>query len=588
MAPPPAEPAWQQGGGGGPSPRMMMTMMMSDSDSRAGLSHALAQLPKPKRPMTAYNFFVRAERKLVISMGVPAYETMMMTRDIAATAATNGTGTCSAKGSGNGAGHGKEEGARPAASAGGATSGALSTAWNSARASASPSTAHAVTGSSSDGPAVESGKISKTNNGNDNAKSSPKTSAGTSPAPNRPAAIPFELMGKIIGRSWKRVPPDDLKRYQALAIADMERYEREKNIYAAKVESVRAAWARRYAEQDQQGAAGAHAVTERSSFCDSDSKALGGIIKCLTREQINLLLQIPNNSRSAQCATSLAPVVRPSTVTTTAAMMAADSARQESTASITSNSASDTSNTKSDEKFGSLLPLFLAQSQQISQLQAQVGMMSSQQQQQSDRQEGTLETHPRQEQASLPKQQLLPFSPMPQSLPQYPSQRATTSPDQVQLMLQQQALGVLYQQSQLPPVMGAQPPQPEINFPNASLMIPTDPSALLASQGMPMAQAMNPALMNRFPLPANMVGVDVSSNSGFNTNSNGNDSDSSTSILAALADPSALLASQGMPMGQTSQGVNPAVPMMMFPPTASMTNDSAPSHPGQMFNGNNS
>ena len=166
---------------------------------------------------------------------------------------------------------------------------------------------------------------------------------------------------------------------------------------------------------------------------------------------------------------------------------------------------------------------------------------------------------------------------LPQSLPQYPSQGATTSPDQVKLMLQQQALGVLYQQSQLPPVMGAQPPQPEINFPNASLMIPTDPSALLASQGMPMTQAMNPALMNRFPLPANMVGVDVSSNS-----------DSSTSILAALADPSALLASQGMPMGQTSQGVNPAVPMMMFPPTASMTNDSAPSHPGQMFNGNNS
>ena len=47
------------------------------SDDDEGLSYAISKLPKPKRAMTAYNFFFQAERKKLIDMGLEAYEAMM-------------------------------------------------------------------------------------------------------------------------------------------------------------------------------------------------------------------------------------------------------------------------------------------------------------------------------------------------------------------------------------------------------------------------------------------------------------------------------------------------------------------------------
>ena len=173
------------------------------------LSYAISQLPKPKRPMTAYNFFVQTERKKIVDMGLDAYNEAMA-----------GGGGASASGGGGG----------------GAASGTTSSAATATTTTTSGTCA-------SEPPSSEEATSTSTSTG-----------TGTNTTNNTPKPgekISFEVMGKTIGRSWKQVPPDDLKRYQALAEADMRRYEREKNIYAAEVDSVRVAWARREALRRQ-------------------------------------------------------------------------------------------------------------------------------------------------------------------------------------------------------------------------------------------------------------------------------------------------------------------------------------------------
>ena len=46
-----------------------------DPDSYSG--HLISKIPKPKRPMTSYNFFFQAERKKILDVGLEAYNAMM-------------------------------------------------------------------------------------------------------------------------------------------------------------------------------------------------------------------------------------------------------------------------------------------------------------------------------------------------------------------------------------------------------------------------------------------------------------------------------------------------------------------------------
>ena len=276
------------------------------SDDDEELSYAISQLPKPKRAMTAYNFFFQAERKKLIEMGLEAYEAMMSGR-----------------------------------------------------------------------PPPDPEKCSK-------------------------ERVPFQLIGKIIGKYWKLISADDLKRYQMLANEDAKRYERERKIYAAEVASVRDAWNR----QDQAGGKGGSPprslgqsiFTEsgQQSTCSSghsqgigsgSDEALNQIIQTLTEEQIQLLLSLQNRQKQNQQPSQypqqdlqghnplLAPVIEQLQLTLPPPSVVTANPSPASAIGVSSAPSGFNGNTD-------LASILLQQSQQLSLIQDQVNMLNQLQNQQ--------------------------------------------------------------------------------------------------------------------------------------------------------------------------------------------------------------
>ena len=495
--------------------------------------------------MTAYNFFVQTERKKIVRMGLDAYHEAQEARERA------------------------REGQQAQQGQQGEAAGGSASASEGA-------TATGTSGNDDDNNNNNNNNNIKNNdNDNDNDNDTTPSTTANSNSNSKPGEkISFEVMGKTIGRSWKRVPKDDLLKYQALAEADMRRYEREKTIYAAEVDSVREAWARRESLRRQQhqrrkvgggttdpttttsssGAskmtpASLNAITERSS-CSSlsahEDEALNGIINSLTEEQIRLLLRLPsggqnnnnNNNHNNTTnsggggtgidsndddegggggtssrplgATLLAPVVEqlrrdlplPSTILTTTNTNASTNGNTSDPSGHGSDLSSNGNAMASAHEEANLLSILLAQSQQISQLQAQVEMLAScqppcfqpQQQDPPIQDQGSGMASIGNGTENPPPSQPQP-QPQPQQQQNYANQQQQGGfPPQdllQQLMMQQQAL--LRQQ---------QPPQPQFTGFDASRM-PTESSAnAFASQSLPLGQQLQPINvpnMLRFP-----------------------------------------------------------------------------------------
>ena len=267
------------------------------SDDDEGLSYAISKLPKPKRAMTAYNFFFQAERKKIIDMGLEAYEAMMAGQ-----------------------------------------------------------------------PPPDPKECSK-------------------------EEVSFQLIGKTIGRWWKQISENDLKRYQALAKDDANRYKRERKIYNAEVASMKAGWIQQF-KSDGKGkpTPSRSIVTEsdrqsssNSSFeqgtAGNDTDILNDIIQSLTEEQVHLLYSLQSRQRRAQNQRNnsntalLAPVIE--RIQSTLPLLSVVTANQSpsSTAGITS--------VPSDQVgYSDLASIFLLQSQRLSNLQNQINMLNQPQSQQ--------------------------------------------------------------------------------------------------------------------------------------------------------------------------------------------------------------
>ena len=275
-----------------------------DQDSYSG--YLISRIPKPKRPMTAYNFFFQAERKKILDMGLEAYNAMM-----------------------------------------------------------DPST-------SSDVEAPKSG--------------------GTA---GMKAQVSFEEIGKTIGRHWKNVSKDDLKRHQALAKEESKRYEREMTIYAAEVAAVKEkAILHESNEEDStekgrcRSSAGTKAITdnETGSIAVKDVKEsdpVRGIIDSLSKDQIIQLLKLHTNTNNAgtnvqQCQASSAKPVG-----LTAQSILASAIKRLRTAPVVLISAPQPPTFASPQE----MSLISSQAQQIAQLQVQVQNLIARQQQQRQQQD---------------------------------------------------------------------------------------------------------------------------------------------------------------------------------------------------------
>ena len=279
-----------------------------EQDSYSG--YLISRIPKPKRPMTAYNFFFQAERKKILDMGLEAYNAMM-----------------------------------------------------------DPSTSSPING---DVAAPKSG--------------------GTA---GMKAQVSFEEIGKTIGRHWKNVSKDDLKRYQALAKEESKRYEREMTIYAAEVAAVKEkAIIHESNEEDctEKGrcrsSAGTKAITdnETGSIAVKDVKEsdpVRGIIDSLSKGQINQLLKLHTNTNNAgtnvhQCQASSA---QPLGLNTQSVLASAIKRLQTAPGVLISAPQPPTFASPQE------MSLISSQAQQIAQLQVQVQNLIARQQQQRQQQD---------------------------------------------------------------------------------------------------------------------------------------------------------------------------------------------------------
>ena len=268
------------------------------SDDDEGLSYAISKLPKPKRAMTAYNFFFQAERKKIIDMGLEAYEAMMAGQ-----------------------------------------------------------------------PPPDPKECSK-------------------------EEVSFQLIGKTIGRWWKQISENDLKRYQALAKDDANRYKRERKIYNAEVASMKAGWIQQFksvgkgkpsplyqsrsivTESDRQSSS--NSSFEQGNGNDAD--ILNDIIQSLTEEQVHLLYSLQNRrgqgqqQRNNSNSALLAPVIERLKSTLPLPSVVTANESPASAVGITSVPSGQVG-------FPDLASMYLLQSRQISELQNQVNVLNQHQNQ---------------------------------------------------------------------------------------------------------------------------------------------------------------------------------------------------------------